>query len=143
MHGAPLVTALRARLPAVAIDALGGAHIAAAGAALRYPSDRYTVLGFTEVLSKLPAHWALLRRLAREFRQGRYDLVILLDYPGFNLRVAEAARRHRTRVLYYIAPKYWASGAGRVRRLARAVDRLAVVLPFEAAFFARHGLAAE
>jgi lipid-A-disaccharide synthase len=119
--------------------------MAAAGATLRFPLQRYTVLGFAEVLRKLPAHWALLRRLRREFRAGRYDLVVLIDYPGFNLRLGEAARRYGVKVLYYIPPKYWASGTGsaRVHRLARAVDRLAVIFPFEATFFARHGIAAE
>lgn len=110
---------------------------------MRFPSERYTVLGFAEILRKLPAHWALLRRLRRDFRARRYDLLLALDYPGFNLRLAEAARRHGVKVLYYIAPKYWASGAERTRRLARAVDRLAVVLPFEPQFFARFGIAAE
>lgn len=111
---------------------------------MRFPLERYTVMGFAELPRKLPAHVRLLRRLGKEFRAGRYDLALLLDYPGFNLRVAEIARRHGVKVLYYIAPKYWASGgAQRVHRLARAVDRLAVVLPFEAEFFARHGLRAE
>jgi lipid-A-disaccharide synthase len=119
--------------------------MAAAGATVRFPLERYTVLGFAEVLRRLPAHWELLRRLRREFRAGRYDLVVLLDYPGFNLRVAEAAHRHGVKVLYYIPPKYWASGrrSGRVHRLGQATDRLAVVLPFEASFFARHGVAAQ
>jgi lipid-A-disaccharide synthase len=138
-----LVAALRRRLPGVAIDALGGPRIAAAGATVRYPSERYTVLGFAEVLSKLPAHWALLRRLRRDFRARRYDLLVALDYPGFNVRLAEAARGQGVKVLYYIAPKYWASGARRSRRLARAIDRLAVVFPFERDFFARFGVAAE
>jgi lipid-A-disaccharide synthase len=143
LHGAPLVAALRACLPDVEIEALGGGRLAAAGAAVRFPLERYSVLGFAEVLGKLPLHWRLLRQLEQEFRSGRFALVILVDYPGFNLRLAEAARRHGVKVLYYIAPKYWASGAGRTRRLARAVDRLAVILPFEPAFFARYGLSAE
>ena len=137
------MAALRERFPEVVIDALGGPRIAAAGATVRFPSERYTVLGFAEILRKLPAHWSLLRRLRREFGARRYDLLLALDYPGFNLRLAEAARRRGVKVLYYIAPKYWASGAGRTRRLARAVDRLAVILPFEPGFFARFGLAAQ
>ena len=100
-------------------------------------------MGLVEVLAGVPRHWRLLRRLERDFRAGRYDLVLLIDYPGFNLRLAEAAKRAGLPVLYYIAPKYWASGAGRVPRLARALDRLAVILPFEPEFFARHGVSAE
>ena len=130
-------------MPDCAVEALGGPSIAAAGAAVRYPMEQYTVLGFVEVLSKVPAHLRLLRTLEKEFRAGRYDLVLLIDYPGFHIRVAEAARRHGVKVLYYIAPQLWAWRPGRARRFAASVDRLAAVLPFEPAFFARHGLRAE
>ncbi|HEV8148580.1 MAG TPA: lipid-A-disaccharide synthase, partial [Gemmatimonadales bacterium] len=143
LHGGALVTALRARFPDAELDALGGPRMAAAGATIRYPLERYSVLGFAEVLRALPAHWRLLRRLRRAFRAGRYDLLVPIDYPGFNVRLAEAARRRGIKVLYYIAPKYWASGARRVTRLAQAVDRLALILPFERAFFLRPGLRAE
>lgn len=143
LHGAAVVTALRARIPGVEIDALGGPKIAAAGATVRFPMERYTVLGFVEILGKIPAHVRLLRILERDFGSGKYDLVLLVDYPGFHIRVAEAARRHGVKVLYYIAPQLWAWRPGRARRFAAAVDRMAVVLPFEPAFFAGHGLAAE
>ena len=93
--------------------------------------------GSVEVVTKLRAHWRLLKALRQDFRVGRYDLVILIDYPGFHLRVAEAARQAGTKVLYYIAPQLWAWRPERARRLAAAVDRLAVVLPFEQQFFGR------
>ncbi len=125
------------------LEALGGPAIAAAGASVRFPLERYAVMGVVEVFAGLPRHWRLLRRLERELRAGRYDLMVLIDYPGFNLRLAEAAQRSGVRVLYYIAPKYWASGTGRVPRLGRAVNRLAAILPFEPEFFARYGVTAE
>ena len=105
--------------------------------------EGYTAFGFVEILGKIPAHVRLLRTLEAEFRAGRYDLLIVTDYPGFHLRLAEAARRHGVKVLYYIAPQLWAWRPGRARRLLGAVDRLAVVLPFEAEFFAGHGIDAE
>ncbi len=134
---------LKTRLPGISLEALGGPRVAAAGATVRHPMERYTVLGFVEVLGKIPAHVRLLRLLEHEFRSGAYDLALLIDYPGFNVRVAEAAHRHGVKVLYYIAPQLWAWHPGRARRLAAAVDRLAAVLPFEPAFFARHGIRAE
>jgi lipid-A-disaccharide synthase len=93
-----------------------------------------------EVITKIRAHYRLLRALQKDFQGGRYDLVILVDYPGFHLRVAEAAHQAGTRVLYYIAPQLWAWRAERARRLAGAVDRLAVVLPFEQTFFGGLGV---
>jgi lipid-A-disaccharide synthase len=130
-------------MPGAEIDAFGGPRMAAAGARVRFPMERYTAFGFVEILGKVPAHLRLLRVLEAEFRSGRYDLLIVIDYPGFHVRLAEAARRHGVKVLYYIAPQLWAWRPGRARRLQGAVNRLAVVLPFEAEFFAGHGIAAE
>jgi len=141
LHAAPVIEALRQLVPGVMIEAFGGRRMAAAGAVVRYPMERYTVLGFVEVFRKLPAHWRLLRALRREFRSGRYDLVLLVDYPGFHLRVAEAARGAGVPVLYYVAPQLWAWRPERARRFAAAVDALAVILPFEPEFFAAAGIA--
>jgi lipid-A-disaccharide synthase len=135
-----VVRGLRDRYPHAVIEAVGGPRMAEAGAAVRYPMEGLAAFGIVEVATKLGAHWRLLKALRQDFRGGRYDLVILIDYPGFHLRVAEAARRAGTKVLYYIAPQLWAWRPERARRLAAAVDRLAVVLPFEQPFFGRLGL---
>jgi len=143
LHGAGVVRALRLRYPGAVIDALGGPRMAEAGATIRYPMEGLAAFGLVEVVTKLSAHLRLLRALRRDFETGRYDLVILIDYPGFHVRVAEAARRAGTKVLYYIAPQLWAWRPGRARRFAAAVDRLAVVLPFEQPFFGGLGLRSE
>lgn len=140
LHGAGVVQALRARHPDATIEALGGPRMAAAGAQIRYPMEGLAAFGLVEVVTKLRAHLRLLRALRADFRAHRYDLVILIDYPGFHVRVAEAAREAGTKVLYYIAPQLWAWRPGRARRFASAVDRLAVVLPFEQRFFGSLGL---
>ena len=143
LHGARVVRGLREHYPHAVIEALGGPRMAETGAVVRYPMEGLAAFGIVEVASKLGAHWRLLRQLRRDFRAGRYDLVILIDYPGFHLRVAEAARAAGTKVLYYIAPQLWAWRPERARRLAAAVDRLAVVLPFEQPFFGGLGLRSE
>jgi lipid-A-disaccharide synthase len=143
LHGAGVVRALRARHPDAVIEALGGPRMAEAGATIRYPIEGLSAFGLVEVVTKLGAHLRLLHALRDDFRAGRYDLVILIDYPGFHLRVAEAARQAGTKVLYYIAPQLWAWRPGRARRFAAAVDRLAVVLPFEQRFFGDLGLRSE
>lgn len=142
LHGAPVVRALRARLPGAVLEGMGGPRMREAGATILHPMERYTAFGLVEAVRKIPRHLALLGELTRGFAAGRYDLVLVIDYPGFHLRLAEAAHRHGIPVLYYIAPQLWAWRPGRARRLARAVDQLATVLPFEPAFFARHGIAA-
>jgi len=114
-----------------------------AGATLRYRMEGLAAFGLVEVVTKIRAHYRLLKALQKDFKAGRYDLIILVDYPGFHVRVAEAAHATETKVLYYIAPQLWAWRPGRARRLAAAVDRLAVVLPFEQEFFGGLGLRSE
>ena len=129
LHGAGVVRALRARYPDATIEALGGPQMAQAGATLRYRMEGLAAFGLVEVVTKIRAHYRLLRALQNDFKVGRYDLVILVDYPGFHVRVAEAAHATGTKVLYYIAPQLWAWRPGRARRLAAAVDRLAWCCP--------------
>lgn len=143
LHGGRVVTALRARFPEAIIDAVGGPRMAAAGANIRRSIDGLSAMGLVEILDKLPAHIRLLRTLRRDFAARRYDLVIPIDYPGFHLRVAEAAKRHDIKVLWYIAPQFWAWRPQRALRFSRAVDRLAVILPFESSFFGGVGISTD
>jgi lipid-A-disaccharide synthase len=140
-HAAAVATALRRRVPDIEIEALGGPRLEAAGATVLDRMEHFSVVGFVEALSKIPAHYRLAGRVRQSFRAGRYDLAILVDYPGYHLRLAAAAAAAGVPVLYYIAPQMWAWGAGRVRRL-RNVRQLAVILPFEEQFFRGRGVAA-
>jgi lipid-A-disaccharide synthase len=140
-HAAAVVTALQRRLPGVSVEAFGGPRLEAAGAVVLDRMERFSVVGFVEALWKLPAHARLLGRVREAFRRKRYDLVILVDYPGYHLRAAAAAQAAGIPVLYYIAPQMWAWAPDRVRRLT-AVKRLAVILPFEERFFRDRGVAA-
>jgi lipid-A-disaccharide synthase len=139
-HAAAVASALRRQLDAD-VEAFGGPCLEAAGAVVLDRMEHFSVVGFVEALWKAPAHFRLLARVRKAFRAGRYDLAILVDYPGYHLRAAAAAARTGTPVLYYVAPQMWAWAPGRVRRLT-SVRRLAVILPFEEAFFRTHGVAA-
>lgn len=139
-HAALFACALRERLPGVRVTGLGGPHMASAGVELMEGLDRLAVMGFVEVLAHLRFFRRLERRLAALLDAGGVDLVVPVDYPGFNLRIARLARRRGVPVLYYIAPQVWAWKAGRARRLARDTDRVAVVLPFEEALLQAAGV---
>jgi lipid-A-disaccharide synthase len=139
-HAAALVRALSGLVPDLRVEAVGGPHLEAAGATLLARIENLTVLGFVEVVGRIPAHYRVLRAIERRLSSGEIGLVVLVDYPGFHLRVATAARRAGVPVLYYIAPQLWAWGAGRIARLARDVTRLAVILPFEEEFFREKGI---
>ena len=140
-HAAAVAAALRRRLPGVELEALGGPLLERAGVRVLDRMEAFSVVGFVEALAKIPAHYRLLGRIKQSFAARRYDLVILVDYPGYHLRAAAAAARAGIPVLYYIAPQMWAWGPKRVRKLA-PVNQLAVILPFEEKFFRDRGVAA-
>ena len=116
--------------------------MAAAGAVIRRSIEGLSAIGLFEILAKIPAHWRLERELVRDFRARRYSLVIPIDYPGFHIRIARAAKASGIPVLWYIAPQFWGWWPKRVIRFGHAIDRLAVILPFETAFFRKAGVEA-
>jgi len=140
LHAGKVAEVLRARAPELPMVGVGGGHMRAAGVTLLDDVERLAVMGFVEVLQHVPKHWALLRRLRARIESGRVGLVVLLDYPGFNLRVAEVAHRAGVPVLYYITPQVWAWGADRLPKLARLVTKAASILPFEEALLRAHGI---
>ena len=98
------------------------------------------VMGFTEVLAKAGKLLGNLRRCKQDILSFAPDCVILIDYPGFNFKIAEFAHKHGLKVFYYIAPKVWASREGRIRKLKKYVDRLYIVFPFEIPYFEKKGV---
>ncbi len=140
-HGAAVARELLRREPRLRLVGLGGPRMAAAGVELLEDLDRLAVMGFGEVLRRLPFFLRLRRRVRRQLRDRDVDLLLPIDYPGFNLPLAEHAADRGIPVLYYIAPQVWAWREGRARRLARACHLVCVVLPFEEELLARYGAA--
>ncbi len=138
LHAAGVAAALRALRPGWPLVGIGGARMREAGVELVADTESRAVMGFVEVLRHVPRHWALLRRLGDRLRSGDVGLLICVDYPGFNMKLAAAAHRAGVPVLYYITPQVWAWGATRLRALARTVARAAVILPFEEELLRRH-----
>jgi len=138
--GAAVAAALRRRVPDVEIDGIGGSAMRSAGVRLLHDLTGLSVVGLVEALAGLPRHVRLLRAARDRLRAHSYDLVLPIDYPGFNLQLAGTARRGGCPVLYYVAPQLWAWGAWRAPRLRASVTRLAAVLPFERQFFEPLGI---
>ncbi|RPI78083.1 MAG: lipid-A-disaccharide synthase, partial [Desulfobacteraceae bacterium] len=118
-------------------------HMAEAGVEILASSDKMAVVGLTEIFKKLPAIAGAYFKLKSVLKNTRPDLLILVDYPGFNLQIARLAKKYGIQVLYYITPQVWAWRQGRVKKLAAYVERLAVILPFEEDFFREKGLQAQ
>ena len=140
LHAGKVAEEIARRRPDLAMAGIGGGFMRKAGVTILEDVERLAVMGFVEVLAHVPKHWQLLRMLRKRIAGGNVALVVLLDYPGFNLKVAEVARNAGVPVLYYITPQVWAWGADRLPKLKRLVTRAASILPFEEALLRSHGI---
>jgi len=111
-----------------------------AGADIFIRSDRLAVVGITEVVAKIPQVYKVMSRLKAHIAQDPPDLLILIDYPEFNLHLAAFAKQRKIPVLYYISPQIWAWRPGRIKKIKARVDHMAVILPFEEPFYSAHGV---
>jgi lipid-A-disaccharide synthase len=142
-HAARLVAAIREFYPAAEFLGVGGEAMSAQGVRILTPASELAVVGLMEVVRHLPAVWRALRTIGRTLKTARPDLAILVDFPDFNFWVARLARCYRVPVMYYISPQVWAWRTYRVKTLARLVDRMVVIFPFEADFYRARGVAVE
>ncbi len=142
LHASRLIEELKTRAE-VSVEAIGGRRMELAGARILFPMEELSVVGLSEVLSRLPALLRAYLTLRRRWGRSRPHLFIPVDFPGFNLRLAGVARSMKVPVMYYIAPQVWAWGERRAKTLSKVVDTMAVVLPFEEEFFRSRGVRAE
>ena len=140
LHGARLVREMKAIDPSLSFCGVGGRNLEAEGVRLVARSSEMAVVGLTEVFSKLRFIAGVYFRLRGMLRAGKPDLVILIDYPDFNLRLASEAKRAGIPVFYYISPQVWAWRKNRIHRIRQVVDRMAVILPFEKEVYAEMGV---
>ena len=143
LHGSLLVAELKRRHPDWSIWGVGSDRMAAAGCELWQDARGWAVMGFAEVFRSILKFRQRLHALHREIRRRRPDGVILIDFPGFNLKLAARVHSETIPILYYIVPQLWAWGQGRIKIFERCVDRTIVVFPFEKEFFRRYGVEAE
>jgi len=141
-HAAELVAALKARRPDLTFFGMGGARLAAQGVELIYGAHEVNVMGITEVLPKIPRILQVMGGLSRAAATRRPACAILVDIPDFNLRLAARLKKLGVPIAYYVSPMIWAWRRGRVKTIARLVDRMLCILPFEEAFYREAGVAA-
>lgn len=138
LHAARLVNGVRRHHPEVRFYGIGGSEMRKAGVDILVDSAELAVVGLIEVLAQRKVIFGTLNRMRELLRSDPPDLLILTDYPDFNLRLAETAKNAGVKVLYYISPQVWAWRQRRVHKIRQIVDMMAVVFPFEADFYARH-----
>jgi len=139
-HAAGLVAAIKESEPRAEFSGIGGEAMAAQGVLLLHHASELAVVGLSEVLGRLGAVLRALWDVGRTIKTERPALVILVDFPDFNFWVARLAKFYRVPVMYYISPQVWAWRTYRVRTIARLVDRMAVIFPFEEEFYRERGV---
>jgi lipid-A-disaccharide synthase len=139
-HAAGVVNALKRKNPKISFFGIGGKAMAVAGVEICVNFRTLSVVGITEVFSKLPNLFAAMGTAKRLLKARRPSLLIVIDFPDFNIYLAKTAKRHGIPVLYYISPQIWAWRQGRVKKIKAVVDHMAVILPFEASFYRKHGV---
>lgn len=138
LHASEVARELRKLAPDLQMFGIGGAMLAREGMEILHHASEMGIVGFSNVLRRLPMFRRVFREVMQRIERERPDAVLLVDYPGFNLRAAKRCKEMGLRVIYYISPQVWAWRQGRVRHIARYVDRMIVVFPFEAEFYRRH-----
>jgi lipid-A-disaccharide synthase len=143
LHGSHLVEAIQRIEPEVQFLGVGGEGLKRRGMKLLYPAHSLSVVGLTEVFIKLRPILEALRRLKKSLDRERPDLVILIDFPDFNLRLAKIAHRRGIPILYYISPQVWAWRPKRIKLIARLVKKMVVLFPFEVPLYEAAGVDVE
>jgi lipid-A-disaccharide synthase len=142
LHGAHLVKAMRRHEPDLVFYGMGGVELTAAGVELLYDAKKLAVVGAFEVLAHLPDIIAAQRILKKRMKEDRPCLLVLIDFPDFNLMLAKKAKKLGIPIFYYISPQVWAWRSGRVKTIGRLVNRIGVILPFEEQFYRDRGVQA-
>ena len=141
MHGANLVREMLKINPALNFYGIGGNKLREEGVELLANASDMAVVGLTEVVSKLGSILKIMEMMKKSLDERRPDLVILIDYPDFNLPLAKAAKKRGIKVFYYISPQVWAWRKGRIGQIKKTVNKMAVILPFEVDTYGQEGFA--
>ena len=140
LHGSNLVKGLLEKDPSAQIRAWGGELMRQAGAEVVKDYRENSIMGFVEVVANIGKILGNMKECCKDILAFNPDVVILIDYPGFNMKIAKFAKKHGLKVFYYIAPKVWAWKERRVHKIKRYVDKLFIIFPFEVEYFRKWGI---
>lgn len=142
LHGSKLVLAMREKNSDLFFCGIGGQALKSAGVRILVDASELAVVGISEVFSKMPSLFRGMSVAKKLLKSLKPDLLIIIDFPDFNLHIAGTAKKLGIPVLYYISPQVWAWRPGRVKKIRKIVDHVAVILPFEEKFFRKHQIQA-
>lgn len=140
MHGANLIREMKKSEPDLCFWGIGGERMKQEGVELLYHINQMSLIGFTEVIKHIPFVYGVIGRIAELVEERKPQVVILIDYPGFNVRLGKRLKKTGCKIFYYISPQVWAWGKGRIKKIARITDKMAVILPFEEEIYRKAGI---
>ena len=140
LHASNLVKAIKVKDSEAQFRGCGGDLMQKAGAELLMHYKNMAFMGFWEVFIHLRTVLGNIRRCKKDILAWNPDVLVLVDYPGFNLRITKFAKKHHIKVVYYVSPQIWAWKKGRIKQIKRDVDEMMVILPFEKEFYAKNGM---
>ena len=143
LHGASVAGALKSMHPEIELFGMGGANMRASGVDIVYDFADIGVMGFVEIIRNLPMFFRLRKFLSRIMDEQRPDVLVLIDYGGFHMAMAQAAKKKNIPVVYYICPKAWIWGKWRAKAIAGWVTKIAAIFPFEADIYRKAGASVE
>ena len=139
-YGAEIATAILKQYSKLTLFGIGGKAMRAAAVQTFMDINELAVMGFVEVIRHLPRIVKIFRQTKKILTAKNPDMLILIDYPGFNLRLAKVAKKLKIPVLFYISPQIWAWRPGRIKKIVNVIDHMAVIFPFEKALYAQHNV---
>ncbi|MCK4966061.1 lipid-A-disaccharide synthase, partial [bacterium] len=140
MHGANLIREMKKSEPDLCFWGIGGERMKQEGVELLYHINRMSLIGLTEVIKHIPFVCRVINRIAELVEEKKPQVVILIDYPGFNVRLGKRLKKAGCKIFYYISPQVWAWGKGRIKKIAGITDKMAVILPFEEDIYKKAGI---
>jgi lipid-A-disaccharide synthase len=143
LHGSNLIRGLRLADPAAEVFCWGGEKMEEAGGKLLMHYSRLAIMGFVAVVINLRTIARNMKLCKEQIKECSPDVIILIDFPGFNLRIAEFGKAEGFKIFFYISPKLWAWKESRIEKIKRSVDKMFIIFPFEVEFYRKHGIEVE
>lgn len=139
LNAASLISAIKENTPQISISGVGGRYMRQAGAQVFHDIENLAVIGFFDALKKLPQFFALKKLILQKIKQEKPELIILVDFSGFNLRLAKEIN-NTTPIIYYISPQIWASRTGRIKTIKKYISKMLVLFKFEEELYKKYGV---
>ena len=143
LYGAHLINALKVKYPDALFSGIGGREMEASGVKILFPINELAIIGISEIFFKIKTLKRIFNALSEKIKNKGFDLAILVNYPGFNLKLAKVLKSHNIPVVFYSSPHVWIWGKWRLKIIKKYIDKMIVFMKFEEDFYKKHNIDAK